>query len=102
MLPQGVREVEEWMSQTSGIPLEELRPHMFLLRDRDATGHLMRSASPSCTIQALEAVSIGLTLQLWDAWQLMSWQAYGHWKMGSPILQQGCAGCASAVHALAS
>ena len=39
---QGVREVEEWMSQTSGIPLEELRPHMFLLRDRDATGHLMR------------------------------------------------------------
>ncbi|CAK0772226.1 hypothetical protein CVIRNUC_003941 [Coccomyxa viridis] len=39
---RGVREVEEWMSQTSGIPLEELRPHMFLLRDRDATGHLMR------------------------------------------------------------
>ncbi len=39
---QGVREVEEWMSQTSGIPLEELRPHMFLLRDRDATSHLMR------------------------------------------------------------
>lgn len=41
---QGVREVEEWMSQSSGIPLEELRPHMFLLRDRDATSHLMRSA----------------------------------------------------------
>lgn len=39
---QGVREVEEWMSQASGIPLEELRPHMFLLRDRDATSHLMR------------------------------------------------------------
>ena len=32
------------MSQSSGIPLEELRPHMFLLRDRDATGHLMRCA----------------------------------------------------------
>ena len=75
MLLQGVREVEEWMSQTSGIPLEELRPHMFLLRDRDATGHLMRSASPPCTIQALEAFSIGLSLQLWDAWQLMSWRA---------------------------
>ena len=30
------------MSQSSGIPLEELRPHMFLLRDRDATSHLMR------------------------------------------------------------
>ncbi|KAK9906766.1 hypothetical protein WJX75_007579 [Coccomyxa subellipsoidea] len=39
---RGVREVEEWMSQASGIPLEELRPHMFLLRDRDATSHLMR------------------------------------------------------------
>ncbi len=32
------------MSQSSGIPLEELRPHMFLLRDRDATSHLMRYA----------------------------------------------------------
>ncbi len=42
---QGVREVEEWMSQSSGIPLEELRPHMFLLRDRDATSHLMRFVS---------------------------------------------------------
>ena len=35
------------MSQSSGIPLEELRPHMFLLRDRDATGHLMRCAAPA-------------------------------------------------------
>ena len=41
-----MREVEEWMSQSSGIPLEELRPHMFLLRDRDATSHLMRYAPP--------------------------------------------------------
>ena len=46
---QGVREVEEWMSQSSGIPLEELRPHMFLLRDRDATSHLMRSAPALCS-----------------------------------------------------
>jgi glutamyl-tRNA reductase len=30
------------MSQASGIPLETLRPHMFLLRDRDATKHLLR------------------------------------------------------------
>ncbi len=36
------------MSQTSGIPLEELRPHMFLLRDRDATSHLMRCAHKPC------------------------------------------------------
>ena len=30
------------MSRASGVPLEELRPHLFLLRDRDATGHLLR------------------------------------------------------------
>ena len=41
---QGVREVEEWMSRSSGIPLEELRPYMFLFRDKDASGHLLRRA----------------------------------------------------------
>lgn len=39
---RGVREVEDWMSKSSGIPLEELRPYLFLLRDRDATHHLLR------------------------------------------------------------
>jgi glutamyl-tRNA reductase len=39
---RGVREVEEWMSKYSGVPLEELRPHMFLLRDQDATSHLLK------------------------------------------------------------
>jgi len=39
---RGVREVEEWMSRISGVPLEELQPHLFLLRDRDATNHLLR------------------------------------------------------------
>mmetsp|Transcript_30625 Transcript_30625/g.86619 ORF Transcript_30625/g.86619 Transcript_30625/m.86619 type:complete len:523 (-) Transcript_30625:238-1806(-) len=39
---RGVREIEEWMSQSSGIPVEELRPYLFLLRDRDATHHLLR------------------------------------------------------------
>ncbi|EFN59864.1 hypothetical protein CHLNCDRAFT_33707 [Chlorella variabilis] len=39
---RGVREVEEWMSRASGVPLDQLRPHLFLLRDRDATGHLLR------------------------------------------------------------
>ena len=39
---RGVREVEEWLSRSSGIPREELRPYLFLLRDRDATHHLMR------------------------------------------------------------
>lgn len=30
------------MSRASGVPLEELRPYLFLLRDRDATSHLLR------------------------------------------------------------
>ena len=34
--------MEEWMSRASGVPLDELRPHLFLLRDRDATSHLLR------------------------------------------------------------
>lgn len=42
---RGVREVEEWMSRNSGVPLEELRPYLFLKRDRDATWHLLRVAS---------------------------------------------------------
>eukprot|EP00798_Chlamydomonas_sp_ICE-L_P030390 gene30390-35399_t len=39
---RGVREVEEWLTRSSGVPIEELRPYLFLLRDRDATSHLMR------------------------------------------------------------
>jgi glutamyl-tRNA reductase len=42
---RGVREIEEWMSSVSGIPLEELRPYLFLKRNRDATWHLLRVAS---------------------------------------------------------
>lgn len=30
------------MSQASGVPLEELRPYMFLYHDSEATEHLMR------------------------------------------------------------
>lgn len=29
----------------SGVPLEELRPYLFLKRDRDATWHLLRVSS---------------------------------------------------------
>ena len=32
------------MSRASGVPLDQLRPYLFLLRDRDATGHLLRVA----------------------------------------------------------
>lgn len=41
---RGVREVEDWLSRSSGVPLDELRPYLFLLRDRDATHHLLRVA----------------------------------------------------------
>lgn len=37
-------QVEEWMSQASGVPLEELRQYMFLYHDREATEHIMRVA----------------------------------------------------------
>ncbi|KAL5988382.1 Glutamyl-tRNA reductase 1, chloroplastic [Asimina triloba] len=37
---RGIREVMEWMSKTSGIAVSELRQHLFLLRDKDATQHL--------------------------------------------------------------
>eukprot|EP00898_Chlorokybus_atmophyticus_P005971 jgi/Chlat1/6375/Chrsp44S05833 len=39
---RGVHEVIDWMSQTSGVPVAELRKHLFLLRDRDASTHIMR------------------------------------------------------------
>jgi glutamyl-tRNA reductase len=41
----GAREAEEWLSCSSGVPLEQLQPHLFLLRNGDATQHLLRVAS---------------------------------------------------------
>ncbi|XP_030454462.1 glutamyl-tRNA reductase 1, chloroplastic-like [Syzygium oleosum] len=37
---RGVKEVTEWMSKTSGIPVSELCQHRFLLYNGDATQHL--------------------------------------------------------------
>ncbi|MED6111816.1 Glutamyl-tRNA reductase 1, chloroplastic, variant 2 [Stylosanthes scabra] len=37
---RGVKEVTEWMSKTSGIPVSELCQHRFLLYNKDATQHL--------------------------------------------------------------
>ncbi|XP_044481198.1 glutamyl-tRNA reductase 1, chloroplastic-like [Mangifera indica] len=37
---RGVKEVTEWMSKTSGIPVSELCQHRFLLYNNDATHHL--------------------------------------------------------------
>lgn len=37
---RGVKEVTEWMSKTSGIPVSELCEHRFLLYNKDATQHI--------------------------------------------------------------
>lgn len=37
---RGVKEVTEWMSKTSGVPVSELCHHRFLLYNKDATQHL--------------------------------------------------------------
>ncbi|KAK2079505.1 hypothetical protein QBZ16_001899 [Prototheca wickerhamii] len=42
---RAVREAEEWLVRASGVPLTELRPHLFLLRDGDAVSHLLRVAA---------------------------------------------------------
>lgn len=42
---RGVKEVTEWMSKTSGISVEDLMEHIFILRDQDATQHLFRVSS---------------------------------------------------------
>ncbi|KAM3406607.1 hypothetical protein ACQJBY_000591 [Aegilops geniculata] len=42
---RGIREVVDWMSKKSGIPASELREHLFMLRDSDATRHLFEVSS---------------------------------------------------------
>ncbi|XP_058081070.1 glutamyl-tRNA reductase 1, chloroplastic-like [Magnolia sinica] len=42
---RGIREVTEWMAKTSGIPVSELRQHLFLLCDNDVTQHLFEVSS---------------------------------------------------------
>ncbi|MBA0823394.1 hypothetical protein Goarm_020129 [Gossypium armourianum] len=37
---RGVKEVTEWMSKTSGIPVSEICEHRFLLNNKDAAQHL--------------------------------------------------------------
>ena len=67
---RGVREVEDWLSRSSGIPLEELRPYLFLLRDRDATHHLLRVSG------GLDSLVMGegqILAQVRGAWILLAW-----------------------------
>ncbi|EEF44067.1 Glutamyl-tRNA reductase 1, chloroplast precursor, putative [Ricinus communis] len=42
---RGVKEVTEWMSKISGIPVSELCQHRFMLYNEDATRHLFEVAS---------------------------------------------------------
>ncbi|PON93735.1 Tetrapyrrole biosynthesis, glutamyl-tRNA reductase [Trema orientale] len=42
---RGVKEVTEWMSKTSGVPVSELCKHRILLYNKDATQHLFQVAS---------------------------------------------------------
>ncbi|WP_017300904.1 glutamyl-tRNA reductase [Nodosilinea nodulosa] len=42
---QGIREVTQFLSEHSGLPLHELRQHLFILLHQDAITHLMRVAA---------------------------------------------------------
>lgn len=44
---RGIREVVDWMSKKSGIPASELREHLIMLRDSDATRQLFEFKSRS-------------------------------------------------------
>ncbi|KAK4491177.1 hypothetical protein RD792_001908 [Penstemon davidsonii] len=42
---RGIKEVTEWMSKISSVPVSELRQHRFLLYNKDATKHLFEVSS---------------------------------------------------------
>ncbi|XP_073275973.1 glutamyl-tRNA reductase 1, chloroplastic-like [Primulina huaijiensis] len=42
---RGIKEVTEWMSKTSGVPVSEICQHRFLLYDKDATQHIFEVSS---------------------------------------------------------
>lgn len=48
-----VREIEGWLCRVGGVTLEDLRPHIFLARDRDAVRHVLRVAA------GLESIVLG-------------------------------------------
>ncbi|KAJ9551999.1 hypothetical protein OSB04_016044 [Centaurea solstitialis] len=37
---RGVKEITEWMSKVSGVPVADIRQHQFLLYEKEATNHL--------------------------------------------------------------
>ncbi|KAJ3706554.1 hypothetical protein LUZ61_010259 [Rhynchospora tenuis] len=42
---RGIQEIMDWMAKTSGIPVSDLRQHLFILRESDATQHLFTVSS---------------------------------------------------------
>ncbi|CAI9304209.1 unnamed protein product [Lactuca saligna] len=42
---RGVKEITEWMSKISGVPISDIRQHQFLLYEREATKHLFEVSS---------------------------------------------------------
>lgn len=42
---RGVKEITEWMSKVSGVPISDIRQHQFLLYEREATKHLFEVSS---------------------------------------------------------
>eukprot|EP00850_Spirogloea_muscicola_P019383 SM000189S04100 [mRNA] locus=s189:143265:145168:- [translate_table: standard] len=66
---RGAREVTEWMSRTSGVPLEELRPHLFMLRERDATRHVLSVAAGLDSLVLGEGQILAQVRQVWQVGQ---------------------------------
>lgn len=66
----GVHEVIQWMSKTSGIAARDLREHLFVLRDRDATQHLFRVSSGLDSLVLGEGQILSQVKQVYKVGQL--------------------------------
>lgn len=71
------------MSRASGVSLDELRPYLFLLRDRDATGHLLR-------------VSGGLDSLVMGEGQILAQVRSGNSDLSCRLDSQRCSACGCA------
>ncbi|CAM6086474.1 unnamed protein product [Calypogeia fissa] len=66
----GVQEVIQWMSKTSGVTPQDLREHLFVLRDRDATQHLFRVSSGLDSLVLGEGQILSQVKQVYKVGQL--------------------------------
>lgn len=81
---RGAREVTEWMSRTSGVSIEVLRQHQFMLRERDATEHLLRVASGLESLVLGEGQILAQVKQVYNVGQ----QALGFGRNLNGLLKQ--------------